>query len=437
MSDTGPATLVRFDKLRGSAYLTMANISPFRAYRYTAAAGAGLSQLVTQPYDKISPAMRERYLDQSPYNLVRVILGKPAGGDSESDNVYTRASRHFNDWIGQGVLVQDDAPGFYPYFQEFADPDSGETLTRKGFIALGGVEPYETGVVHRHERTLAGPKKDRLSVLRHTQAHFGQIFMLYQDPATLVDDLLDEVAATPPLGEVRDEYGAVHRLWRVTDPQRVSRIRELMADKKLIIADGHHRYETALQYQQESPLDDARRVMMTLVNMCSPGLKILATHRVLRQLDRFSSVELLTGLAQLGQISLQPRREFRAELIRPAGNDLMMGVALPGQEQIHVLRTPRQKGDLDVRFLHERILGGVLGINEEAVREEKFLQYVRGVDTAIQEVDNRGAQAAFLLQPTRIEDVAEVSLSGGVMPQKSTDFYPKLLTGMTIYRLER
>lgn len=396
-----------------------------------------MSQLVTQPYDKISPAMRERYLEQSPYNLVRIILGKAAEGDTGQDNVYTRAARHFHDWIAAGILGQDAEPGFYPYFQEFADPDSGQLLTRKGFIALGGVEPYEAGIVHRHERTLAGPKKDRLSVLRHTHAHFGQIFMLYQDPEAVVDSLLDEAALDPPLGEVRDEYGAVHRLWRVTDPQRVSRIRQLMADRKLIIADGHHRYETALQFQQESPLDDARRVMMTLVNMCSPGLKILATHRILRQLERLDPAQLLTGMSQLGRISLQPKAEFKAALTRPPGEELMIGVALPGQDRIHVLRAPRQKGDLDVRILHERILGGVLGISEDAVRDEKFLQYVRGVDAAIQEVDHGGAQAAFLLQATRVEEVAEVSLQGGVMPQKSTDFYPKLLSGLTIYRLER
>lgn len=381
--------------------------------------------------------MRERYLDQSPYNLVRIILGKSAEGDTEQDNVYTRAARHFHDWIAAGILGQDAEPGFYPYFQKFADPDSGQLLTRKGFIALGGVEPYEAGIVHRHERTLAGPKKDRLAVLRHTHAHFGQIFMLYQDPEAVVDSLLDEAALDPPLGEVRDEYGAVHRLWRVTDPQRVSRIRHLMTDKKLIIADGHHRYETALQFQQESPLDDAKRVMMTLVNMCSPGLKILATHRILRQLERLDPTKLLTGISQLGQIALQSRAEFKAAIAQPAGENLMIGVALPGQDQIHVLRAPRQQGDLDVRFLHERILAGVLGIGEEAVRDEKFLHYVRGVDAAIQEVDRGGAQAAFLLQPTRVDEVAEVSLQGGVMPQKSTDFYPKLLSGLAIYRLER
>jgi len=184
-------------------------------------------------------------------------------------------------------------------------------------------------------------------------------------------------------------------------------------------------------------LDDAKRVMMTLVNMCSPGLKILATHRILRQLERLDPTKLLTGISQLGQIALQSRAEFKAAIAQPAGENLMIGVALPGQDQIHVLRAPRQQGDLDVRFLHERILAGVLGIGEEAVRDEKFLHYVRGVDAAIQEVDRGGAQAAFLLQPTRVDEVAEVSLQGGVMPQKSTDFYPKLLSGLAIYRLER
>src|ERR1039457_4155425 len=185
--------------------------------------------------------MRSRYLAASPYNLVRVILGERGPGDSVSDNVYTRAAAHLNKWIASGILVRDHEPGLFPYFQEFTVPDTGERLVRKGFIALGSVEDYSAGVVYRHEQTLSGPKKDRLELLRHTHAHFGQLFMLYPDPAGEIDRLLDEAAQAPPTGDVTDEYGARHSFWKIAD---AGRIRELMAPRKLLIADGHHRYET-------------------------------------------------------------------------------------------------------------------------------------------------------------------------------------------------
>ncbi len=194
----------------------MATIYPFQPLRYTAQAGP-LTSLVTQPYDKISPAMQARYLSLSPYNLVRLILGERKPGDNEAANVYTRAAAYLNDWIAGGILARDAAPAIFPYFQDFTVPDTGERLTRKGFIALGAVEDYSAGIVHRHEQTLAGPKKDRLELLRHTHAHFGQIFMLYPDRAGEIDSLLDEAAQAAPLAEVTDEYGVGHRMWRIAD----------------------------------------------------------------------------------------------------------------------------------------------------------------------------------------------------------------------------
>src|SRR3954468_22009415 len=258
-------------------FWVLAQIHPFQPLRYTEKAGP-LANNVTQPYDKISPEMQARYLSLSPYNLVRVILGERRPADSETDNPYTRAAAYLNDWIAQGVLARDDQPGIFPYFQEFSVPDTGERLVRKGFIALGAVEEYSAGVVYRHEQTLAGPKKDRLELLRHTHAHFGQLFMLYPDPAGAIDALLDEAAQSAPIAEITDEYGATHRIWKISD---AARVQELMADKKLLIADGHHRYETALAFRKENPnLPGADRVMMTFVNMHSAVLKILATHRL-------------------------------------------------------------------------------------------------------------------------------------------------------------
>ena len=409
----------------------MARVFPFRPYRYAASAGP-LHRLVTQPYDKISPAMRERYLSLSPYNLVRIILGERQPADGADDNVYTRAAAHLRDWIGGGILVQDAEPAFYAYFQEFSVPDVAGKLVRKGFIGLGAVEDYSAGVVHRHEQTLKGPKQDRMELLRHTHAHCGQIFMLYPDPALAIDRILDEAAAFPPTAEVTDEYEVRHRVWRIADPVMVERIGQLMADRKLLIADGHHRYETALAFSRDNAgLAGADRVMMTFVNMHSPGLRILATHRLVNGLAGFDPAALI---ARLGA-SAVPLERVRSLFSTPAPDRLRIGMVLAGRDDAYLVDRARGPEDLDVRVLHDEILAGALGISEQDVREEKYLKYVRGLDAAVERVRAGEAQAAFLLEPTTVEQVARVAFSGGVMPQKSTDFYPKLLSGLTIYRL--
>src|SRR5271170_1473550 len=200
-----------------------------------------MENLVTQPYDKISPEMQARYLSLSPYNLVRLILGERFATDTGADNVYTRAASLLRDWIEAGVLERDAEPRLYAYFQKFTVPDTGETRERKGFIGLGAVEDYSAGVVYRHEQTLSGPKKDRLELLRHTRAHMEQLFMLYPDPDGEIDRILDQAAAAEPTCAVADEYGATHRLWRISEPERIAAIQRLMSDRKLLIADGHHR----------------------------------------------------------------------------------------------------------------------------------------------------------------------------------------------------
>ncbi|MGD0868181.1 MAG: DUF1015 domain-containing protein [Bryobacteraceae bacterium] len=404
----------------------MAQIDPFQPFRYSEKAGLP-ENLVTQPYDKISPAMRSRYLAGSPYNLVRVILGERGPADSDRDNVYTRAAAHLNRWIASGILLRDREPGVFPYFQEFTVPDTGERLLRKGFIALGKVEDYSAGVVCRHEQTLSGPKKDRLELLRHTHAHFGQLFMLYPDPAGAVDRLLEEAARQAPLLEVVDEYGAVHRVWKIGDARR---IQELMADKKLLIADGHHRYETALAFRNENPsLAGADRVMMTFVNMHSPGLKILATHRLVSGLE----VAALPELPDFDVTEIDSVERLKRAW-EESGDRTIIGAAIGSR--LFVLEDRAARGSLDVKVLHERLLGKALGIGEEAVRDEKHLRYIRGLDRAVEEARAGSAQIAFLLKPASIEQVAAMSFAGGVMPQKSTDFYPKLLSGLTIYKLD-
>src|SRR6476620_11108521 len=227
----------------------MAHVEAFRALRYDQTR-VTLPKVITQPYDKITPEMQEGYYAASAHNLVRIILGKSKAGDHPGENIYTRAAGFFADWRQKGIFLQDASPSLYLSVQRFSVPGSAVSLERRGFIGLGRIEDYSAGVVYRHEQTLAKPKADRLELLRATRAHFGQLFMLYSDPRHELDKLLHD-SGNDPDAEVKDEYGVVHRIRRISDRKTLEAIATQMRDKKLIIADGHHRYETALAYRNE------------------------------------------------------------------------------------------------------------------------------------------------------------------------------------------
>jgi len=415
---------------------------------------------VTQPYDKITPEMQESYYQASPYNLVRVILGKRFPADTASENVYSRAAAAFQSWRQTGILKQDAQPSLYRYSQTFSVPGSQSTAERLGFIALGRLEEYSAGVVFRHERTLAKPKADRLDLLRATRAHFGQIFMLYSG-AGEVDALLDSVVAnaTPPDIEVCDEYGVVHRVWKVSHPAIIASLQEQMHDRKLIIADGHHRYETALDFRRENVRQGARAeetfspydwVMMTFVDMDRPGLTILPTHRVVFGLPA----------SALEHFSREVRKFFSVEEIDPA-IDAVRGAAIlrqaglagtallaVGGQRAFLLHTPKAVGSalfanlslgqqaLDVVQLHKCVLEHCLRISEQAILHQQNVSYYREAGEALAAVHSANAQMAFLMNPVHIEQVRDIAFAGEVLPQKSTDFYPKLLSGLAIYALE-
>jgi uncharacterized protein (DUF1015 family) len=442
----------------------MAQIFPFRAYRYNPQK-VEPARVLTQPYDKITPEMQQKYAAQSPYNLIAVEKGLAHPGDTPADSVYTRAATALHQWIAQNILLKDAGPSFYAYFQEFAAPGSSERRVRQGLIALGKIEDYSAGVVYRHERTLAGPKADRLELLRHTRAHTGQLFMLYDDPSLTVDAILAQAAATQPDTGLRDEYGVMHKLWRISDPQAVTTIAAALAEKKLVIADGHHRYETALAYRNErraqsggavDPDAPWERVMMTLVNARSKGLVILPTHRVVSGLPAFDLKALQEKLAphfEVREIKLSKDHAQRADAAHKAlddagrsgraigayagGESLVLLTLKPQADLARALPnvSPRQRA-LDVVLLHELILAQGLGISAEAVRQEANIRYEREIAAAMEAVQSGRAQVAFLLNPVSVRQVMELATQGEVLPQKSTDFCPKLLSGITIYRLE-
>ncbi|HKW17698.1 MAG TPA: DUF1015 domain-containing protein [Terriglobales bacterium] len=438
----------------------MAHIEPFRAFRYDPAE-VPLSEVATQPYDKITPEMQERYYISNPHNLVRVILGKREPNDSSTNNPYTRADTFFRDWRHRGVLCQDREPSIYRYVQRFSAPSSQRNhrlqFERQGFVAVGKVEDYASGVVFRHEKTLAKPKADRLDLLRATRAHFGQIFMLYSDPAGEID--LSLASNRPPDMEMTDEYGVLHQVWRIPDPGIITRLREKMRDKKLIIADGHHRYETALTYRNERRTQagpthsaegaDYEFAMMTFVNMDSPGLLILPTHRVVHSLGNFSAEQFRDRASKLFSVEeADPglTADRATSILKEAGQtgtailavsrDRAFLLSRPrNPEQVFQNLSVRQRA-LDVVQLHKGVLENALGISEDAIREQKNITYVRDAAEALTLVRSGSADVAFLMNPVPIQQMRDIAFAGEVLPQKSTDFYPKLLSGLTIYALE-
>jgi uncharacterized protein (DUF1015 family) len=425
----------------------MARIFPFRAYRYSAAAGDP-ANLLTQPYDKITPEMQERYLSLSPHNLAHVIKGRSLPGDTPADNVYTRAARHLADWIAQGVLVQDSQPGFFAYYQKFEA--GGAARIRKGLLALGAVDDYAERTVFRHELTHTGPKLDRLELLRHTRAHCEQLFMLYDDRHFAIDAHLEEAAeSTLPLVQVQDEYGIEHSLWPICRPEVVRDLQERMHLQRLLIADGHHRYETALTFRKENPgLPGADKAIMTLVNLRSPDLVILPTHRVISGIPDFQSSRVLRQAQAFFSMEEFPSLgALKIRLWRAAPGQIVLGAVFQGDPMFYAFEADAGHIDdllpeltsaerrLDVVVLHQVFLSRVLGLTPEAVRDEKSISYVRGHEEAAARLQNPNTQAVFFLNPVRIDQVAEVAFAGGVMPQKSTDFFPKLLSGLTIYKL--
>jgi uncharacterized protein (DUF1015 family) len=447
----------------------MAQVYPFRAFRYNAARVA-FDRVLTQPYDKISPSMQEQYYAADPHNLILVEKGRSLPDDSPQKNVYTRAAAALDDWIHTDIVAQDPSPSFYAYTQEYTVPGSNERRTRRGFIGAGKLEDYSARVVFRHEQTLSGPKADRLELLRHTRTHTGQLFMLYSDAERRIDAILAQAeSTTPPITEMRDEYGVVHRLWIIADPERISAIQQAMANQKLVIADGHHRYETALTYRNERRAQAAHRdpdapyerAMMTFINTRSEGLTILPTHRVAGNLHDFSWTAVRRHLEPWFAAEAFPfrndaekteaRTKFLERLVQArAQRSIGVCPAMKSAKRAHYVLTLRLGADLaqllpnvsalqrelDVVLLHEGILEPALGITPQAVTAEKNLSYEREAYAALEAVDRGAAQIAFLLNPCDVEQVMRVATAGEVLPQKSTDFFPKLLSGITMYRVD-
>jgi uncharacterized protein (DUF1015 family) len=470
----------------------MARLYPFRALRYDPAR-VNLEAVVTQPYDKITPAMQQRYYEASPYNLVRVILGKHEPGDTEpqeflppgerAHNVYTRAAQYLNAWRKDHILTEEAEPAIYGYSQTYTVPGTNETRERRGFIALGHLYDYAEKVVYRHEQTFPKHKSDRMALFKATRAYCEQIYMLYSDPAFTAEKLIfgsngTDPDKTPADLAITDEYGVVHRVWKLTDPNLINLLLTAMRDKKLIIADGHHRYETSVAYAKERsaqlklPLNQPRdedeklgpsplptppfpeaAMMMTFVNMDAPGITILPTHRVVSGIENFSSPDFIVKASAFFDITeiegpsparTSPASDIIDRLNKTPGDSFIAVtgdgdyIITPKPDAIAPLlqNLPPRQRQLGVAQLHAVVLDHLLGLTEDKIRATGHIQYLREAAEAIDLVESGQANIAFLIKPITLDQLKDVSLSGEVMPQKSTDFYPKLLSGLAIYALD-
>jgi uncharacterized protein (DUF1015 family) len=411
----------------------VAEVIPLQAVHYDLGKVA-IADVVAPPYDVIADAQRAELAARSPYNVVELDLPRdPGGGDP-----YEHAAELLGQWTGQGVLAQDTEPTIWALEQEYPAPD-GSRLTRRGFLARVKLAPYGEGI-RPHERTQPGPKEDRLRLTRATRHNLSPIFALHPGDAW---QHLEPSLGGDPWGEVTDGDETTHRVWRIEDPAVHAAISGELADAELLIADGHHRYETSLAYQSEvgegGPAD---YVLMALVSLEDPGLTVFPTHRLVSGLadDPAKQEALGTGLKELFDVEevpmdrLDPAGEEgvgvfgyvdsqfeRAYRLRLASNPAL-DQALAGRSEAY--RT------LDAAILEELVLKGILGMSAEDIAAKRGIGYTPSIDQAKAKLDAGDYQAAFLLRPTPIDQVREVAAAGETMPPKSTYFFPKLLTGL-------
>lgn len=423
----------------------MPEITAFHGITYNPAQIPRLDDVLCPPYDVISPEMQDNLYAKSEFNAVRLELPK-------EENKYDAAAERFDTWLSSGVLQQDSQEAIYPYHQTFTTKD-GKTYTRKGFIARCRLYEFDKGVVLPHEKTLSGPKKDRLQLFIKTGANISPIFGLYGDKEKLADSVLNAFTeAHAPFIDAMDYQQTQNRVWRCTDTAIIAQVQSALRDKQLFIADGHHRYETAINYRNlrmaENPSHTGNEpynfIMMFITNMFDEGLVVFPTHRLVHHLERFDLDELLENLNPYFDVQKlsekQKLKEFLARYPHSAfglvTKDKIFGIHLASDLDKAIPETmPKEMKSLDVVLLHHLIIGKMLGISEEAQASQTNLNYSKDFDEVFEKVQSDNAQLGFVMNPTSILEVEAVSRIGEVMPQKSTFFYPKVLTGVVFNRI--
>lgn len=437
----------------------MVNISPFRGLRYNPNLSCDLSMVVSAPYDRIDDDAQDAYYELSPYNVVRIIRGLHTDRDHAGNNVYTRANCYKQTWLAEGALLQDPEPVLYVLEQQFSTPD-GEMHIRRGLTAALRLTRFEEGEVLPHEHTLRGPKVDRLNLTVATETSWGHIFLLYPDEMSSVNGLLQPFLDSHMPAIVQDqvvEPDVEQNFWVVNDPEVVNGVVDAMQSLgPVIIADGHHRYETALGYRDDmreqhpdAPHDAAfNYVLATFVSMSDPGLVVLPTHRLIHSYDAMSSQALIQALTPTFEVeTMSDYQTLRGAMADADSEHPRFGLydgrylllTLKRYDEVERLVPNRDPNfqHLDVTVLHELVLEHVMGLSKESVARRENINYLRDVDAGMEAVDVGEANFLFMLNPTRMNQIQACTEAGERMPQKSTDFYPKVISGMVALPLER
>lgn len=430
----------------------MAQVRPFQPFAYKEEFFQDIEKLIAPPYDVISPEALQALHNVHPKNITHLTL--PEG---DGNNRYEAAGTILAEWIADGTLTQRPAPALYPYTQTFEHPETGKTITRVGFITALKLEPFSNGVVLPHERTLSGPREDRLSLMNTTNANLESIFGMYPDPENRSLELLHQIIGTnAPMFDVTDQSGVRHTLWEITDPELIKATCSIMEEQKVYIVDGHHRYETALNYRNlqraanpdlptDHPVDS---IMIYLSPMSDPGLVLLPTHRVIHSVSGFEIETLIEGMTPFFEIAEQDSAEQGFAALKSAqgttafllltANRFLLATLKQGIDitELSGNDVPEAVAKLDVSVLHIFLLERLLGVDRTAQEAQLNLGYAKSTADAIAALDKPETQLVVAMNPPRFEQVEEVAGSGDVMPQKSTYFYPKLASGLLVNRLE-
>lgn len=424
----------------------MAEVKPFRGLRFDCEKAGDIEKLVCPPYDIISEQQRQDYLAENENNIIRLELPK-------GEAPYENAGKTLSDWLERGILRRDDEQAVYIYEEEFSV--GSERRSFKGCIVRVKLEEFSKGVILPHEETLSKAKEDRFNLMKATNCNFSQIYSLFNDASHEVTARLDRLAQSSPVSELTDGEGVTHRLWAVTDACEIGAVCSAFADKKLYIADGHHRYETALNYRnycRENGIGNGAEdyVMMMLVDMEHPGLLVLPTHRIVRDLASFDAEAAMAKCAEWFDITAFKGTESMEETLHEkylagekavafyCGGDEYRLLVLKDKQAVSSFLPDKSSAycGLDVSVLHTLILERIFGIDAENMAKQINLTYVKKFDDALSAVDEGRAQCAFILNPTKVEEIRDVAAAGEKMPQKSTYFYPKLITGLVMNEID-
>lgn len=423
----------------------MATIYPFPGLRYNTKKIISPENVIAPPYDVIGEEEQEDLYDLSPYNIIRLEYGKETEEDTSDNNRYTRAASDLNQWLEENVLIQEDKPVFYWYEQEYFW--EGETFVRDGLIATLKTEPYEKGSVIPHEQTLSKPKEDRLQLLRHCRTNFSPVFGLYPDKEGQVEDKCASVKQKEPVMDFKDYSGQRHRLWTVEDPSLQEELQRIFESFTVFIADGHHRYETALEFSKEMEEKGKYgydRVLAVLVNLYSPGLLILPTHRVIQGMDNLDVSRLLSSLEDEFNVrEWSSSNEFElntfTEELNKMGQDrFAFGMVTKDKSYLVQIKEEYMTSDekLDVTWLQEKVLETRLNFTAEDIKEGDNLSYTRNIKEAVDQVVKGDAQVSFILNPPGLDQTVDIAKTNEKLPQKSTYFFPKLISGLVLNKLD-